>query len=100
MRELGFYHCKTKRAARGGDWSVTDDGIDLVNCEPFQIQAKRLKEYVPVSTICEVKTPIRGLNGLKDIPVVVTKKDRGEAMAILPWEDLKWLISIYLDKGG
>lgn len=88
FRELGFKDCITKREARGGDWQYPDDGRDLVRTPGFAIQCKRLHSYVPVSTIEEIiDYPME-----KETRIVITKADNKDAMAILPWKNLKQLI--------
>lgn len=86
FRDMGFKDAKTKRQARGGDWSTTDDGIDLVGTGKFLVQCKCLQNYVSVNTIEEVKG--------EGIPIVVTKANSKEPMAILPWNDLKHMIQM------
>lgn len=109
FQEMGFTDAKTTRAARGGDWSHTDDGTDLVGTEPFAVQCKRLQGYCSVNTIEEIKPGHRtdaaifkfsqhpskdvictGL--IEKIPLVLTKANNKETMAILPWSELKKLI--------
>jgi len=125
FQEMGF-DAITKRAARGGDWSTTDDGIDLVGTEPFAVQVKRYRDYVPVNTIEEIQTtkeaalPPIGINvatgglawlgddgRLSDkpttrlseyIPLLITKADHKPAMAVLPWDELKKLIRVNYPK--
>lgn len=86
FREAGFHDAKTKREARGGDWSQTDDGVDLVDTGKWAVQVKCMKDYCPVSTIEEIHcdSPMS--------PFVITSADRKPVMAILPWEVLKDLI--------
>lgn len=95
FQEMGF-DAITKRAARGGDWSTTDDGIDLVGTEPFAVQVKRYRDYVPVNTIEEIHpgTLHDGLGFAVDseVPILITKADHKPAMAVLPWEELQKLI--------
>lgn len=115
FQEMGF-DAITKRASRGGDWSTSDEGIDLVGTEPFAVQCKRYADYVPVGTIEEIQTKtfcpprIRYDYARKtderacmncdhlpedhpeQIPLLLTKKDNGPTMAVLPWEELQKLI--------
>ena len=86
--ELRFYDCMTHREARGGDWSKTDLGIDLVNTEPFQIQCKRLQNYAPIQTINEIQCD----RDKGDIPLLITKANNKETMCVLPWEDFKKIL--------
>lgn len=107
MRELGWDDAMTKRAARGGDWSTTDDGIDIVNVEPFAIQCKRFKGYAPISCIEEIRTEIpeadfrlsrsagKYVLTAEQIPLLITKADSKPTMAVLPWEELRKLLKAY-----
>lgn len=85
-REIGYGDCITKREARGGDWSTTDDGIDLVNTGNYDVQIKSYKNYRPVNTIEEV-------NG-EGTPLVIMKANHKPTMAVLPWEALKELLAL------
>ncbi len=94
FQEMGWDDAMTKRAARGGDWSTTDDGIDIVNVEPFAIQCKRFKGYAPISCIEEIKTTLLytpfatgRLDVSSQIPILITKADNKPTMAVLPWAD-------------
>ncbi len=95
FQEMGF-DAITKRAARGGDFSISDDGIDLVGTEPFAVQVKRYRDYVPVNTIEEIQDP-DGPLGLA-VPLLITKADHKPAMAVLPWNELQKLIKGYFPK--
>lgn len=64
-------------------------GVDLSNTGPFKIQCKNYQNYVSVSTIFEVK-----LQSEDDIPVLLTKGNRLETMAVLPFRDLITLMEI------
>lgn len=88
FRELGFKEAMTTRAARGGDWSFTDDGIDLVGTKPFAVQCKRLASYASVNTIEEI---VR-YEHENEIPLLITKANNKPTMAVIAWEDLKALI--------
>jgi Holliday junction resolvase len=89
MRDLGFKDAQTRRAARGGDWTFPDDGVDLCGTPGFAIQCKRLKSYAPISCIEEIVKYEKE----NEIRLLLTQKNRGEVMAVLPWEDLKRLIA-------
>lgn len=65
------------------------EGVDLSNTERFKIQCKNYQNYVSVSTIFEVK-----LSSPEDIPVLLTKGNRLETMAVLPFRDLITLLEI------
>lgn len=97
----------THRAARGGEWSTTDGGIDIVNVEPFAIQCKRFKGYAPISCIEEIHiaitdSPISGEEAARfarrhfeRVPLLLTKADGKPTMAVLPWSELKKLLKDY-----
>lgn len=104
FRELGWEDAMTTRAARGGDWSHTDDGIDLVNTEPFAVQCKRLQGYASVNTIEEIHTGQKCQDFYADgrpvtcfdkIPLLLTKANGKPTMAVLPWDELKKLLKDY-----
>ena len=64
-------------------------GIDILNTDPFCIQAKRLAQYAPITRIFEIpRLPGR-------IPVLITTPDAsvGPAMVVLPLQDFLTLIS-------
>lgn len=94
FQELGF-DCITTRAAKGGNWCASDNGIDLCGTEPFKIQCKRFKDWAPISCIEEIQCdPDDG-----SIPLLLTKKDQGEVMAVLPFSELKKLIRLNYGAG-
>ncbi len=111
FQEMGWKGAQTTRAARGGDWSHTDDGIDLTGTEPFAVQCKRLANYVPVNTIEEIGLkpgfafvpvdpypkihqgqPVFSDGPAMSIPLLLTKADHKPTMAILPWSELQKLL--------
>lgn len=57
-------------------------GVDLDNTGPFRVQCKAHKNYVSVNTISEIQDLKQG-----EIPVLITKGDRLESMAVLPAKD-------------
>lgn len=106
-RDIGFSDCLTTRESSR---RLDALGIDLVGTGDYAVQIKRFKNYVPVNTIEEicgefgeecgfskgekVKIPLVHTSpelGNK-IPIVITKADREEAMAIMRWSDLRSLI--------
>lgn len=94
-QEMGWKDARTKRAARGGDWSTTDDGTDLVGTEPFAVQCKRYADYVPVNRIEEIVK----YENQPEIPLLLTKADNKPTMAVLPWDELQKLIKMaYAEK--
>ena len=64
-------------------------GVDIEGTYPFLIQCKNHQNYCPVGTINEVKT-----QSSQDIPVLITKGIRMEAMAILPFEKFVTLLEV------
>lgn len=87
FRDIGWLDCMTTREARGGNWSESDMGIDLAKTHPFSVQCKRGAKFAPIMALEEIKI-------LKEdnIPLLLTKRDRGPVMAILSWENLQMLI--------
>lgn len=67
-------------------------GADLIHTQPFRVQTKAKKDYVSVSTILEVKDE----EGV--IPLLITKGDWKEPMAVIRWIDLKPLLKILKSK--
>lgn len=78
FREIGFPDAITSRA---GDRSQDSAGCDIINTLPFKIQCKAKKDFVPVSTLDEVKTN----DG--EIAVLVTKADRRGIRVVLEYEN-------------
>lgn len=67
---------------------VAAEGCDLVNLGRYRVQCKRGRKYASITAIFQVKIcPIEG-----GCPVLITKGDRQEAMAVLPFEELLNLI--------
>lgn len=71
------------------------NGVDLVNTGDYKIQCKKLRKYVSVTTIDEIKCS----RVFGEVPIVVTEGDNLPAMAILHWDDLLDLISFRVLKG-
>ena len=119
FQEIGYTQAITKRKARGGDWSVSDDGGDLVHTGDFVVQCKRLRNYVSVNTIEEIKvqeehqSPMCGIDMrtgkivystdkgfslepkkiiTSKIPLLISQANNKPAMAVLPWKDLKEIL--------
>lgn len=64
-------------------------GVDISNTDRFKIQCKNYQGYAPISKIFEVK-----LTSEDDIPVLLTKGNRLETMAILPFRYFIELLEI------
>lgn len=58
-------------------------GIDIENTDRFKIQCKRNQTYAPIGRIKEVQ-----VNDETDVPLLVTKGNNLEAMAVLPFRCL------------
>jgi hypothetical protein len=66
-------------------------GFDLDNTGRYKIQCKKLKKYVSVNTIREIVYR----EGFGEVPILVTAGDSQEAMAVIPFQDLLWLIEVF-----
>lgn len=71
-------------------------GIDLINVGRYLVQCKRLRGYASINKILEVQIdPIEG-----GCPILVTRGDNTEAMAVLPLHELLRLIANKERSGG
>jgi hypothetical protein len=64
-------------------------GVDIEGTDRIKIQCKNHQNYCSIGTINEIRT-----TNLNDIPVLVTKGNRMEAMAVLPFEKFVTLLEI------
>lgn len=64
-------------------------GADLENTDCFKIQCKRNQGYAPISRIKEVQ-----IKHENDIPLLVTKGNNMDAMAVLPFEKFVELLEV------
>jgi hypothetical protein len=64
-------------------------GVDIEGTYPFLIQCKNHQNYCSIGTINEVK-----IQSPHDIPVLITKGIRMEAMAVLPFEKFVTLLEV------
>lgn len=64
-------------------------GVDIEGTDPFLIQCKNHANYCSVGTINEVR-----VQNKNQIPVLVTKGIRLEAMAVLPFEKFVTLLEV------
>lgn len=82
--ELGHIFPEAKRQLE----YQTDEclGTDIAGTDRIRIQCKNKQGYVSVSTIHEIR-----VRNEKDIPVLVTKGNKQEAMAVLPF---RWLVTL------
>lgn len=63
-------------------------GVDIANTGKFRFQCKRGRSYAPISAIDEIQCD----RFWGETPVLVTKADDLEPMAILPWDDFLKLL--------
>lgn len=71
------------------------NGVDVVGTHPYLVQCKRNKAYAPITAIKEVQVcPIEG-----GVPILVTKGDNMEPMAVLPFDELLRLIRLEKQNG-
>lgn len=66
-------------------------GVDIAGTGRWKVQCKKLRDYAPISRIREVQCN----RVLGDVPILVTAGDNKEPMAVLPLEDLLYLIRLY-----
>ena len=64
-------------------------GVDIEGTDVFKIQCKNYQNYAPIGKIREVRKQHDS-----DIPVLVTKGNRMEAMAVLPFEKFVTLLEV------
>lgn len=64
-------------------------GVDIEGTDRIKIQCKNHQNYCSIGTIHEVR-----IKDSNDIPVLVTKGNRLEAMAVLPFEKFVTLLEI------
>jgi hypothetical protein len=64
-------------------------GVDIEGTDRIKIQCKNHQNYCSIGTIHEIRT-----KDPNDIPVLVTKGNRLEAMAVLPFDKLVTLLEI------
>lgn len=69
--------------------SSDNSGTDISNTHIFQFQCKRYAGYAPIGKINEVR-----LKHKDNIPVLVTKGNKMECMAVLPFEKFVTLLEI------
>jgi hypothetical protein len=72
---------------------VALDGVDILNTEPFLVQCKCKKDYVPVNTIKEVR------NKEGYYPLLITQGTRKEPMVVMRWKDFKEILGMLKKEG-
>lgn len=70
--------------------SADANGVDIANTGFYKIQCKKFKRYAPITCIEEVQCD----REMGDVPILVTACDRGEIMAVLPFDELLRLIAL------
>ena len=74
-------------------------GVDLANTGYYGIQAKRWQNHAPISCLGEVdcarQAERAGVEGV--VPILISKPDRDEAVAVLPWKHLARLLKLEVD---
>lgn len=65
------------------------NGIDLSNTGHYRIQCKRGRKPAPISAILEVEHD----SMLGEVPVLVTRGDRGDCYVVLPFSEFKRLLA-------
>lgn len=86
FRSIGYTDAK-----RNLEYNEGDTGTDLVGTGNFRVQCKSRKNYVSVNTIEEISIDSDGLS-----PLLITKANNKEPMAILPWRILKLYLGYYM----
>lgn len=78
-------------AARQMEYQIEDaKGIDVKNTGDYLVQCKRGRKYGSIAKIHEVQVcPMQG-----GVPVLVTRGDETEAMAVLPFKEFLRLLKI------
>ena len=76
FREAGFPNAQRQLEYQEGK------GVDLQNTGRYLVQCKRGKQYAPITKIEEVYSSLDKNNN--HIPVLITKADRKEVMAVIP----------------
>jgi hypothetical protein len=77
-------------AQRNLEYQASDEqGLDIKGTDRIKIQCKFRQNYVPINTIREIQ-----LKNKDEIPVLVTKGNHREPMAVLPWKKLVTLLEI------
>jgi len=63
-------------------------GVDIQNTGRYKVQCKNTKKYIPPRTLKDIECD----RVLGEIPLLVSKSQEGETVAILYWKDLKRMI--------
>lgn len=63
-------------------------GADIMGTGRYRFQLKKLKRYAPITAIFEVKA----VREVGECPILLTAGDNEEIMAVLPFEELLYLL--------
>lgn len=66
-----------------------EQGLDIEGTDVFRIQCKFRQNYVPINAIREVQ-----IKDPRHIPVLVTKGNHREPMAVLPWKKFVTILEV------
>lgn len=81
FREIGY-----TGARRNLEYNQGDTGIDIANTGIFRVQCKNKKKYVSINTIDEIDISNGGF------PLLITKANGKEPIAVIRWSDLKEIL--------
>lgn len=96
LKKVGFPRARTSRAAS----RLADDcKIDIVGVWPLAPQCKNMKSYASANELEKIdwKTYVDGTDGMegrKMIPLLITKANNKETLAVLPWTYLLELLQL------
>lgn len=74
------------------------NGVDIANTGRYRIQCKRMRVYASISKIFEVQC--LDFLGEDEVPILITRGDNLETMAVLPFRNLLELIEAHEFKKG
>lgn len=85
-----FQQAGFKNARRHLEYQMGEAlGKDIANVEPYLIQCKATKKYVPLTTINEIQNQHEG------IPVLIAKGDNLPPLACIPLAHFMELVKLY-----
>ena len=83
FRQAGFVQAKRHMESQEAEAK----GYDFDNLGPLLVQAKRWKEYAPISTLFDLNKAPGG------VPVLITKPDEGQAVACMLLSDFLRIVA-------
>lgn len=81
LREIGFENAK-----RNLEYQSDTRGVDVTDCDPFEIQCKIGKTHSVRANYQEIM-PKKNCIGILRV-----KWDREDDLAVLNWKDFKWIL--------